>query len=69
MWFQETQRGGGWGSQECVFSVGVERREEGSTMKINNEARRSGTGIRHPDVYRPRLPVRQESTDNSGEEV
>ena len=50
-----------------------ERRERkdrgGSTMKVNNEARRSGTGIRHPDVYRPRLPVRPESTDYSGEEV
>ena len=45
------------------------RIEERSTMKINNEARRSGTGIRHPDVSRPRLPVRRESTDNSWEEV
>ena len=44
------------------------RIEERSTMKINNEASRSGTWS-HPDVYRPRLPVRRESTDNSREGV
>ena len=57
----------------CLDRLGLRgergRTEERSTMKINNEARRSGTEICHPDVYRPRLPVRRESTDNSGEEV
>ena len=49
----------------CLDRLGLRgekgRIDERSTMKINNGARWSGTGIRHPDVYRPRLPVGRES--------